>query len=310
MKYFDLHCDTVSQCREKQLSLRSADLNVSLEKGKRYETWGQVFAIWLSDELRGEAAYRYFSDTADFFAGEMAENSDLISFCRTAGEIREAENAGKEIALLSIEGSAALAGSLEHLSDARRAGVRLITLTWNAPCEAGDGCMVPDAGGLTSFGFDLIREMNRLNLIVDVSHLSEKGFWDVARAAKKPFIASHSDSKTLCGVARNLTDDQFRELVRGGGLVGINLYDGFLSAGTATEEDIIRHIDHFLHLGGENTVAIGSDFDGCRLVQGIRGLEDMENLYDCVGREFGMEVTDRIFYSNVRRFLLENLDSE
>ncbi len=309
MKYFDLHCDTISECRKKNLSLRAAPgLSVSLEKGSRYGTWGQVFAIWLEDELRGENAYRYFSDLAAFFAREMERNSDLASFCRSSGDIRKAEEAPKEIALLSIEGSAALGGRMEHLYDAQQAGVRLITLTWNARCEAGDGCMVPDAGGLTPFGFDLVREMNRLNVVVDVSHLSEKGFWDVARTSQKPFVASHSDSKALCGVKRNLTDDQFRELVQGGGLAGINFYKNFLADDNAVPDDILRHIDHFLRLGGENTIAVGSDFDGCELVQGIHGLEDMADLYGRVAGEFGADIADRIFYSNVRRFFAENLD--
>lgn len=307
MRYFDLHCDTISECRKKGMSLRSAELDVNLEKGSRFETWGQVFAVWLPDELRGEAAYRYFSDVAGFFAEETAKNQDMVSFCRSSTDIEKAEREKKEIALLSIEGSAALAGRMERLYDAEAAGVRLVTLTWNARCEAGDGCMVPEAGGLTAFGFDLVREMNRLNIIVDVSHLSEKGFWDVARVARKPFVASHSDSKAVCGAERNLTDDQFRELVRGGGLAGINLYRKFLSDGNATVDDILRHMDHFLHLGGENTLAVGSDFDGCSLVPGIRGLQDMESLYGRVSEEFGASTADRIFYANVRRFFTEHL---
>jgi membrane dipeptidase len=308
LKYFDLHCDTITKCYEKHLSLKSNKLNVSLEKGRKYENWAQIFAIWLKDEQRGEEAFRYFSDVANFFNEEMAKNADTVTFCRTSGEIEKAAKDSKEIALLSIEGAAALAGKMEHLYDAWKIGVRLITLTWNGRCETGDGCKVQDAGGLTPFGLDLVREMNRLNVIVDVSHLSEQGFWDVARHAKKPFIATHSDSRALCDCERNLTDDQFREIVQVGGLVGMNLFEKFLSQEHATLDDIFRHIEHFLNLGGEKVVAIGSDFDGCKLVEGIRGLEDMDSLYDALSGEFGREITDSIFYANAYRFFTENLD--
>lgn len=308
MKYFDLHCDTATVCYENHCSLKSNDLNISLEKGKKYENWAQLFAIWTKDEQRGEEAYRYFSSVAKFFADEMEKNAETVSFCRTASEIEKAAKEPREIALLTIEGAGALGGKMEHLFDAQKAGVRLITLTWNGRCETGDGCMVENAAGLAPFGFDLVREMNRLNMIVDVSHLSEKGFWDVARTAQKPFIATHSDSKALCGCERNLTDGQFREIVKDGGLVGINFFEEFLSSGHATLDDLLRHVDHFLNLGGEKVVAMGSDFDGCELVEVIHGLEDMDHLYDLLSGEFGKEVTNEIFYSNAYRFFTENLD--
>lgn len=308
MKYFDLHCDTITECYEKHLSLKSNRLNISLEKGLKYESWAQIFAIWLKDEQRGEEAFRYFSDVVKFFNEEMAKNAETVTFCRTSEEIKKAAEESKEIALLSIEGAGALAGKMQHLYDARNAGVRLITLTWNGRCETGDGCKVQDAGGLTPFGVDLVREMNKLNIIVDVSHLSEPGFWDVARHAQKPFVATHSDSRAICDCERNLTDDQFREIVQVGGLVGINYFDKFLSQSHAAFDDIFRHVDHFLNLGGEKVVAMGSDFDGCKLADGIRGLEDMDSLYDAIRGEFGEEIADSIFYANAYRFFTENLD--
>ena len=307
MKYFDLHCDTVTECYEKHDGIRSNQFNVNLEKGKKYESWAQVFAIWLKDDQRGAQAFQYLSDVAKFFADEMDKNAQWVSFCRCGADMEQAVKESKEIALLSIEGAAGLDGKMEHLYDAWKMGVRLITLTWNGRCETGDGCKVQDAGGLTPFGFDLVREMNRLNVVVDVSHLSEKGFWDVARTAQKPFIATHSDSRALCDCERNLTDDQFREIVQVGGLVGINFFQEFLSKEPATLDDLLRHVDHFLNLGGEKVVAMGSDFDGCKLVQGIRGLEDMDHLYDVLSREFGKDITDGILYTNAYRFFTNNI---
>ena len=307
VKYFDLHCDTLTKCRENREELKNAKLSVNLEKGKKYVSWAQVFAIWIDDSLRGKEAYGFFSRNAGFFAEQMEKNSGTISFCRSSGDMRKAAENSKEIALLSIEGSGALAGRIENLYNAYKAGVRLITLTWNGKCEAGDGCMVENAGGLTPFGLDLVCKMEQLGIIVDVSHLSEKGFWDVARTAKRPFVASHSDSKGVFDCRRNLTDDQFREIVKGGGLVGLNFCRGFLAGGRVTVEDIIRHADHYLHIGGEKALALGSDFDGCALPDGIHGTEDVANIHSAFCKEFGSELADAVFYGNAFRFFTENL---
>lgn len=309
MKYFDLHCDTVTECYDHKNSLYENENAVSLKKGEAFETWAQVFAIWIDDKKRGEEAWHYFSDTAAFFAEEMRKSSEKTAFCRTARELREADAAKKEIALLAIEGGSALAGKMQYLQQAYEAGVRMITLTWNARCETADGCMVKDAGGLAPFGFELVKEMNRLKMVVDVSHLSEKGFWDVARVSERPFVATHSDSKAACDCPRNLTDEQFREIVHDGGLVGINFCREFLNeSGKADLNDILRHVDHFLNLGGEKVIAVGSDFDGCTVADGISGLENVDVLYNLLAGEFGRATADDIFYNNTFRFFTENLE--
>ncbi len=307
MNYFDLHCDTASECCRIPCGLRSNGLHISLERTEKYEKWAQIFAVWTNDSLRGENAFRYFKKVAEFFAGEIQKNADIAVSCRSSNELRKNIAGKKRIALLSIEGSASLAGKIEHLYDARQLGVRLITLTWNGHCEAGDGCGVPNAGGLTSFGKELVKEMNRTRTIVDVSHLSEKGFWDVARIAERPFVATHSNSKTVCRSERNLSDSQFREIVRDGGLVGINLFRDFVKDGSATPDDLMKHVDHFLHLGGERILAVGSDFDGCSLMDGINGVEDMDRLYRLIQKKFGEETAKRIFWENACRFFTNEL---
>ncbi len=308
MNYFDLHCDTAAKCYDSSKKLARNDLALSLERTGKYGKWAQVFAVWIDDKRRGESAFGYFRDVAEFFSRELEENKDTAAFCRTGGDLKKAAAVGRRAALLSIEGSAALAGKAEHLYDAKRLGVSLITLTWNGRCEAGDGCGVPGAGGLTPFGFDLVRRMQKLNMIVDVSHLSDKGFWDVARAARRPFVASHSDSRTVYDHPRNLTDDQFREIVRGGGLVGINLCGEFLRGGGAKAEDVLRHVDRFLHLGGEHALAVGSDLDGCVMAEGVGSVEEMDRLHSLLQEAFGMEIADLIFWGNACRFFSENLD--
>lgn len=308
MNYFDLHCDTATKCFDAGKGLTQNDLALSLERTGKYEKWAQVFAVWIDDGRRGESAFGYFRNVAKFFAEEIRKNSDSASFCRSCGDLKKAAENGRRAALLSIEGSAALAGRIGHLYDAKQCGVSLITLTWNGRCEAGDGCGVPNSGGLTPFGFDLVRQMQKLNMVVDVSHLSEKGFWDVARAARKPFVASHSDSKAVYAHPRNLSDDQFREIVKGGGLVGINLCGHFLRDGSPKVEDILRHVDHFLHLGGEYALSVGSDLDGCVIADGIRSVDEMDRLYDLLKGSFGEETANHIFWENSYRFFFNNLD--
>ncbi len=308
MNYFDLHCDTITKCFDSGEKLGQNDLSLSLERTEKYEKWAQVFAVWIDDSRRGEGAFTYFRNVAEFLSEQIHENEAAASFCRTGRDLSKAAEAGRRAALLSIEGSAALAGNIEHLFDAKRYGVSLITLTWNGHCEAGDGCRVPNAGGLTPFGFDLVRRMQKLNIVVDVSHLSEKGFWDVARTARRPFVASHSDSWSVYNHPRNLTDDQFREIVKGGGLVGLNLCGEFLRDGPAKVEDVLYHVDRFLHLGGEHVLSVGSDLDGCVMADGIASVEEMERLYDLLKGAFGEEIADKIFWENAFRFFSNNLD--
>lgn len=306
MDYFDLHCDTATEIYKKHLSLDENNLNVSLKKVKKYQRWAQVFAVWIDDGLRGDKAWRYFCDVRDYFMTEV-NSGGALEFCRCAADLKDAAETKKNAALLSIEGGAALGGKEENIYGAYEKGVRLITLTWNGRCETGDGCMEPDAGGLTQFGLQTVREMNRLNMIVDVSHLSEAGFWDVARAAQKPFAATHSDSKAICPNKRNLTDEQFKEIARGGGVVGINLHRAFLSGDTAGIEDVLRHAEHFLELGGEKTLAVGADFDGCDLPKEIGGAEDMDKIYNAMCARFGESTAQNIFYSNAYNFFIKNL---
>lgn len=307
MRYFDLHCDTASECNRKGLELNRNGLHVSLEKTGRFERWAQFFAVWIDDALRGERAYRHFKAVCRDFKEKLARaGAGAPVLCRSGEDLARAGRAGRNMALLSIEGGAALGGAIDRLADVFEAGVRMMTLTWNGPNELGDGCMTPNADGLSAFGKDAVREMGALGMVVDVSHLSEKGFWDVARLAEGPFVATHSDSKAVEDHPRNLTDAQFREIARRGGLVGLNLYAPFVG-GAGSIADVLRHAEHFLALGGEKALAVGADFDGCSLKAEIRGVGDMDLLYAAMRARFGSRIADGVFFDNAFRFFTENL---
>lgn len=308
MNLFDLHCDTIGECYAKKCALARNSLALDLKRTAAYRSWAQFFAVWIDDSLRGQEAFLYFQNAACFLMQQLAENAGTAVLCRTGAQLKKAAFSGKRAALLSVEGSAAFAGDLAKLNQAAEMGVRLVTLTWNGSCEAADGCgVLPEPEGLRPFGFLLLREMENLGITADVSHLSDAGFRDVARAARKPFIASHSNSRAVCGHRRNLTDEQFCEIARGGGLVGLNFCSEFLRESNASALDVLRHADHFLHLGGEKALAIGSDLDGCTTASGLDSEEKLKELYRLFFLKFGEETTNRIFWGNAFSFFCRNL---
>jgi membrane dipeptidase len=297
MRYFDLHCDTITECCLKNIGLEDNEQHISVKAARAFETWVQVFAVWMPDTLRGAAAWERFLKIAAYFKKET--NSCGIIQCKNGSELKNAVTSGhKNAAILSIEGSAALGGNIDNLKTAYDMGVRIITLTWNGACEAGGGSF--DGSGLTHFGFELIEKMQKLGIIIDVSHLSDQGFNDVAQSTDAVFIASHSDSRSVSENKRNLTDEQFSEIVRRHGIVGLNLYPPFVGSDSLT--GILRHIDKFLSLGGENTLAIGADFDGARMPEGISGIADMPKLYELLFKNYGKTVADKIFFDNAYKF--------
>ena len=305
MRYFDLHCDTMTECTLRHAQLSRNSLFVSLERAAAFRPWVQVFAAWMPDSARGEEAMRRFDTVYATFRGEMESNAASIRFCRGGADLKSAAEEGKNAAFLSIEGGAALNGDIGRLYNVYEKGVRLITLTWNGPCELGDGCMAEHAGGLTEFGREAVRAMEKLGMVIDVSHLSTQGFYDVAQETKAPFVASHSNAKAVCTHPRNLEDWQLREIIRRGGLIGLNLYPPFVSAGgKATLRDILPHAEHIFALGGERSLAIGADFDGADMPDGVSGIEDMAKLYETFAQSYNKAVADGIFFDHAYNYFL------
>ena len=200
--------------------------------------------------------------------------------------------------LLSLEGADALQGDVELLRIFFRLGVRAMGLTWNGSNALADGVDAAEEGGsgLTTVGRRVVEEMNRLGMLVDVSHLSERSFWDVVSVCEGPVIASHSNAQAICPHRRNLSDSQLQAVAAGGGVVGLNFYPPFLtSGGGAGICDILRHAEHMLAVMGRGDVGLGSDFDGVSgLPEGIKGVESLPLLAEAFEKEFGPEVTAEI----------------
>ena len=304
MDLFDLHCDTAFECatRLNGVDIKKGAWHLSLARGGYLRHWRQIFAIFMPDEYRDGDAVRHYERVRDYlyrqarlFPGEFGIVRDATSFNETGAKCR---------AIISVEGGSALAGKIERVQSLCNDGVRLITLTWNGSNELADGVLAGQGRGLTDFGRKAVREMNRLHMAVDVSHLSDAGFYDVAEISDAPFVASHSNARRLCGNGRNLTDDMIGIISARGGLIGLNFCVSFLrDDGNAYITDILRHAEYMLSLGCENALCMGSDFDGTDIPLDMSGIESMGQLYDSFLRlNYSEELVRKIFSRNAENY--------
>ena len=220
MRPIDMHCDTILKLmNDGNKGLYENDLSVDIKKLKKGNSLAQFFAMWV-DLKNGQDPLETCLKMIDRFYIELEKNSSYISLATNYEDIKRNDEKGKISAILTIEEGAAIKGELSNLRNFYRLGARSLTLTWNNVNEIGHPNYYEEFRdkGLTDFGFEVVQEMNRLGMLIDVSHLSDKGFYDVARESKKPFIASHSNSRTMKEHPRNLTDPMIRTLSECGGL--------------------------------------------------------------------------------------------
>lgn len=317
MNLFDLHCDTLYECANTGKSLYENDLAVNYAAAQQYCHYAQFFALFCGTEQKIDSTNRLLVlpmekrlelllETAQT---EFEKNSSWLTVCKTGDDLTKAVNIGKAAAFLSIEGAELLA-SESHIAKAYQAGVRMVSLSWNNRNAYACGATTNNQEGLSLRGKDLLKELCTMGVIIDVSHLSEKGFWDVCRTIDCPFIASHSDSYVLRPHPRNLTDEQFTEIARRGGLVGINFYTPFLiDSAESTLDNVVDHIERFIGLAGEKNIALGCDLDGCTsLPIGIKYLCDISRLAERMrSRGFSEEAVNNIFYNNAFSFVQKML---
>lgn len=318
MNLFDLHCDTAGECFNRKLPLYDNDLHYNICKAKTLDKECRLFAIWIPDEYRGKEASDYFRKVVMNFKKEISANQAKIKMCQSFADLNEAEETGKCAAILTCEGASPFAceGGIEY---AKVCGVKLITLTWNGENEIGYGCQSGCDSGLKTLGKRLLKDMERLNIVADVSHLNTAGFYDAVSSGAK-VIASHSNSKTVLeksrkdsedkffSCRRNLNDEQIKVLIETNGLIGINFCKSFLGDESDDGfEAVYRHMSHILGLGGEHILAIGSDFDGCEINPALSGVDKMPALKEFLLKKgFGKELTEKIFYKNAYYFF-ENI---
>jgi len=302
----DLHCDTLTRdqwaAQPVPDPLNNSAYHIALSKMPQNTRWVQCFAIFVPDNYRGQDAIDFFDRYRAVFDQQMAEHGNQIAPCRSFADMEQALNGGKFAAVLTVEGGAVLAGQPERAQVLRDAGVRMLTLTWNGPNELGSGH--DSAMGLTACGREAVAELERCGVLVDVSHLNDRGFEDLLSVAKKPFVASHSNARAVCGHRRNLPDAFIREIAARGGLIGLNYAKDFLSdSGRGSLDDLYRHVCRFLELDAGNCLALGSDFDGTDVHPDLDSVEKSVSIYSYLTRHGIPEDTaDGILFGNAWRF--------
>ncbi len=296
MRLFDLHCDTLAVCLDHGSDLFSNSHHVDIERASRMlDSWVQVLAIFVPDGSDDRAAL-YRVDRALSFYDRQKLTVSPDSRVRF---------------LLSLENGAGIGTDLSCLHTLSQRGVTSVALTWNGSNRLGNGCMSRDTTGLSAFGKQVVQRMYREHIVPDVSHLNERGFWDVAYIAdERPFIASHSVSKAVCNHPRNLSDDQFRAIVRVKGRVGLNLCTDQLGGTGELIDRFRRHLDHFLELDGAYTVALGLDLDGTDLDETYQGIQVVSYLYEeLLKLNYSETLLDRLFFQNSYDFFEKTLTS-
>lgn len=303
--FVDLHCDTITSLYEKNQKLTKNNLHIDIQKLTKYKNPTQVFAIWLSQNYYNNA-FNITNKIIDFFEQQIEQNSQYIKKTICYNDIIKDD---KINAMLSIEGGESIENNLDNIYHFYKRGVRILTLCWNYENNLGYGAFTKNNEGLKPFGKEAVKIMNKINMIIDVSHLNEAGFWDLYKISKKPFIATHSNAYSICNHYRNLKDDQLKAIKEVGGIVGINLYPKFLTdKNQATEEDIFKHIDYVANIIGIDKICLGSDFDGIdETPLNIEDISKYSNLFKKMQNIYGKTILQKITYENFYNFCKKNL---
>jgi membrane dipeptidase len=321
MKVCDMHCDTLYELNQlrldnKEYSLKDNQLNISIDKMIKGDYLVQNFAVF-THLKQNKDVIKHVQDMIDTFYLEMERNKDSIQVAYNYEDIINNQKQNKMSALLTLEEGGVVNNDLSYLRNYYRLGVRMITLTWNFDNGIGHPNFknngyneFDDVNGLTEFGIEYIQEMERLGMIIDVSHLSDAGFYDVLKYTKAPFVASHSNARSVCPHARNMSDDMIIKLAKRGGVMGINYAADFLgeNAQMSTVKDMVKHIQYIKDLAGIDCIGLGSDFDGISQNLEMKDCSYLPMLEKALYEaSFTQEEVEKIFYKNVLRVYKEVL---
>lgn len=309
----DLHCDTLTDC----LNYTNTGNPDTLDDPKRVLSlssipadvhWSQFFAIFVPDDEKGEKAIEYYEKNRLNFERQIKLFSDRVAKCRNAQDMEAAWAAGKTAAFLTVENGNVLAGDISRVKTIADQGVRALTIVWNGENEIGSGHTTDH--GLSAFGKQAVKELEKQNIIIDVSHLNDHGFADLLEIAEKPFMATHSNTRAVCPHKRNLTDDMIREMVKCDCLIGLNYFIKFICEDGNVKglDDLYRHVAHFAELGAMHNLSLGSDFDGATLPECLSSPTKVTEFYEyLLSRGVSQADADGIFYKNAQKFFRNNL---
>ncbi len=293
-KVFDLHCDTADKLIMGQ-KLKSNNAHIDLLRLAEFEYFVQCFSCFTKEE---NGATTLFEKKKTALLTEIKKNNSLIALAKNGQELKQNKENKKMSAILTLEGTAGINHNPNALQNLRQTGFRMCSLCWNEQNVLTGSNQT--GGGLTKKGKDFVKEANRLGMFIDVSHISDDGFWDIIKISSLPVIASHSNSRFVYPHKRNVTDDMFLAICQTGGIVGINLYADFLSK-NGNIDDIVRHIFHFLELDPNgNHISLGGDLDGCEtLAKEITDITGYKKIANALNKEgLDQNTINKIFFKN------------
>ncbi|MBQ7902384.1 MAG: dipeptidase [Oscillospiraceae bacterium] len=322
MKFIDMHCDTLMPfARGGEYSLFANNGQVDFQKMKKGDALAQFFAVFfpkmeyftaqgidMNDDL-------YFRLLTEGFYRDVEKHNDIIAYAGNAADIEKNAKDGKMSAILTIEDGRFINGDMDKIKMVYDKGVRAISLTWNFEnCFGWPNSLDKEImnKGLKQFGIDAIQYMNDLGIIIDVSHLSDGGFYDVAKYSKKPFVATHSNARAVSPHQRNLTDDMIRLLGEKGGVTGLNFCPEFMDADITAKHtpisNIVKNAKHIVNVGGIDVLGLGTDFDGIGGTQEISDSSMLPLLWDALAKEgFHESEIEKIAHGNVLRVIRESM---
>lgn len=302
---FDLHCDTafalLGEDHNSAGSLKSNNLHIDLERSGKLAGYAQCFACYttpMMEQWYHISPITIFERELASIQREIDRNKRKIGLAYSADDVKRNYGKGKASAILTLEGTAGFGYNPELLEDLYLIGFRMVSLTWNEQNPLAGSHQT--GGGLTDLGREFVREAQRLGFILDVSHISDEAFWDIMDLSKAPVVASHSNSRAVCNVSRNITDDMFRQLCQTGGVVGINQYANFV-AESPNLDHICDHVIHFLEMDPEGKhIALGGDLDGCyELSEGFEGIQSYPRMAEkMLERGISEPIIRNIFWNN------------
>lgn len=314
----DLHCDTFLRMMFPSKdgsfpNLKANNLQVDINKLKKVGASAQMFAAYIPIETLSQKGYKgtpyeFLKEMHKKMISEIEINKDEIGLARNYADYERNMANEKLSAFLTIEDGGVLDGKIERIDEVYEMGFRFLGLMWMQENSIGfSNSENPElmAKGLKPFGFEVIERMNHLGMVIDVSHLSDGGFYDVAKHSKMPFVATHSNCRALANESRNLTDEMIKILADSGGVMGLNLLPDFLDASKKSRvEFMVNHIKHMRNKGGIDLVAIGADFDGMSGDLEIDNVGDMGRLFIALEKAgFSSDEIEKIAYGNALRLV-------
>lgn len=315
MRIIDTHCDTIMESYRKNKNLNELEGHINIKNLKDGGCLAQCFALFIAQQKEAEMCeidlgpYDLYHALLETFKKDISEASADIKQVRNKKELLETEKDGKLAAILTVEDGTFVEAKYERIDEMAEAGVKMLALTWNY-----ENCFgYPNSKdaekhslGLKPFGKESLSYLTSKGILIDTSHLSEGGFWDVvdySKSSHEPFLASHSCARSLCNHSRNLTDKQLKAVADCGGFVGVNFFSEFLKEGEKVSKisDIVEHLRHMKDVCGVDSLGFGSDFDGIDCDLEYSNYAGFPRIIDALSPYFTDDEIDKLCYGNFLR---------